>query len=236
MEGDAPADLKEKILLGLTPNEKPVWIGQPVPKLVLLRNSGYFAIAGVGILIGLIWLLVALAPARATVAPPPAPPVQQKAGKKGAPAPVPAPAPAPAQVQAGSTLPPLGVMLVSACFGLVPLVRWRNATRTCYLLTSRRALVLQQTLFGTTKESYSPQEVAAVQRSNSWLLGGHGDLIFRTVYVITTSRSRTGTSSSSVRTIHYGFLAVAQVGEVEKRLRETLIDRYVDKLMQANEL
>ncbi len=29
--GDVPADVKDKLLKGLDANEKPVWIGQPVP-------------------------------------------------------------------------------------------------------------------------------------------------------------------------------------------------------------
>jgi hypothetical protein len=41
-------------------------------------------------------------------------------------------------------------------------------------------------------------------------------------------------SSTSVSTKHYGFLAVARVREVEKLVRETLIDRFVDKLQMAN--
>jgi hypothetical protein len=74
-----------------------------------------------------------------------------------------------------------------------------------------------------------------MRRSNSCLASGSGDLIYKTVHVITTTRNRHG-SNSSVRTIHYGFLAIAQVGEVEKIVRETLIDRFVDKLTQASAL
>jgi hypothetical protein len=112
-------------------------------------------------------------------------------------------------------------------------VHWRAARRTCYALTNRRALVYKEGLFGPTRESYSPLEVAALKRSDSWAVRGSGDLIFRTVQVVSTSRTR-GVSRSSVKTTHYGFLAVAPVGEVERLVRETLIDRFVDKLAQAN--
>ena len=104
------------------------------------------------------------------------------------------------------------------------------------MLTNRRALVHKESLFGSTRESYPPLEVANMRRSNSWLSAGSGDLIFRTVYVISTSRSQTGRFSQSVRTVHYGLLAIAEVAEVEKFVRETLIDRLVDKLTEASVL
>jgi hypothetical protein len=117
----------------------------------------------------------------------------------------------------------------------VPLVRWHTARRTCYALTNRHALVYKESLFGPTRESYTPLEVSAMRRSNSWLVAGTGDLIFRTVQVVTTSRSQ-GRSSTSVKTTHYGYLAIAHIGDVEKLVRETLIDRFVDRLNQASEL
>jgi hypothetical protein len=64
---------------------------------------------------------------------------------------------------------------------------------------------------------------------------GSGDLIFRTVKVISNSGSRSQWTQS-VKTKHYGFLAIAQVRDVEKLVRETLIDRFVDKLNQASSL
>jgi hypothetical protein len=61
-----------------------------------------------------------------------------------------------------------------------------------------------------------------------------GDLIFRSVTVVTTSYNPKGGARSSVRTTHHGFLAVAHVQAVEKLVRETLIDRFVDNLTAAN--
>ena len=81
-----------------------------------------------------------------------------------------------------------------------------------------------------------PLEVSGMRRSDSWVVSGSGDLIFRTVQVISRTQSRPGIFNSGVKTIHYGFLAIAQLGEVEKLVRETLIDRFVDKLQQASAL
>jgi hypothetical protein len=51
--------------------------------------------------------------------------------------------------------------------------------------------------------------------------------------VRTSYSSRTG-SSQSVSTKHYGFLSVAHVKELEKLVRETLIDPFVDRLQTAS--
>jgi hypothetical protein len=221
-DGAVPAELKEKLLAGLDRSEKPVWIGRPLPRLVLLRNGVYLAISGLGILAALIWLAVTLAPARAA-APRPQP------GKKAA-------APAATANPLSNPLPPIGLLVVSAAISAVPLVRWWSATRTAYAITTRRALVYTQGLFGPTRDSYAPLEVSGVRRSNSWLVSGSGDLIFRTVQIISSKRSNTGMWSNSVRTVHYGLLAIPHLDEVEKLLRQTLIDPFVDRLNQAGPL
>jgi hypothetical protein len=218
-DGPVPAGLKDKTLAGLDPNEKPVWIGQPVPRLILLRGGGYFAVGGVGILAAVIWLFVALTPPRAAAPRP-------QAGKQAAP---------PAGRSASIPLLPIGLFIVSAGVAAVPLVRWRTAKRTCYALTNRRALVYKEGLFGPTRESYPPLEVSGMRRSDSWLAAGSGDLIFRTVQVVSRTRTGPGRSSTSVKTSHYGFLAIAHLEEVEHLVRETLIDRFVDKLNQASD-
>jgi len=38
---------------------------------------------------------------------------------------------------------------------------------------------------------------------------------------VSRTQTRPGVSSTKVKTIHYGFLAVAQLGAVEKLVRET---------------
>jgi hypothetical protein len=220
-DGAVPADLKDKLLKSLDANEKPVWIGVPLPNLVLLRSSGYAVAGGIGILASLIWLFTLLTPAKAP--PPP------KTGKPAVAAPA-------SQSTGNLWMLPASLFVVSACFSAVPLFRWRTAKRTCYVLTNRRALVHKESLFGSTRESYPPLEVANMRRSNSWLSPGGGDLIFRTVYVISTARNQTGPFRQSVRTVHYGLLAIAEVAEVEKLVRETLIDRLVDKLTGASVL
>jgi hypothetical protein len=218
-DGSIPTDLREAALAGLDPSEKPVWIGRPVAKLVLLRNGGYLAASAAGILAALAWLYLSVAPAKATPA---------RAGKPAA--------PAAQQVVpgGGSPLPPLVLLAAFAAVSAPALVRWRTAARTCYVLTNRRAMVYREGLFGKTRDSYPPLEVAGMRPSGSWLVAGCGDLIFRTVQVVTYERKQSlFGSNTSIRTIHYGFLAVAQLDEVEKVVRETLVDPFVDKLTSA---
>ncbi len=218
-DGSVPADLKEKALAGLDGNERPVWVGQPVAKLVVLRSGGYVAAGAVGMLVALLWLLATLSPAKTVT-------VRVQRGRQVELVPV--------KQERGSPLLPAGLFLLSLAGPAVAGLRWRAARRTCYVLTNRRALVYKEGLFGPTRESYSPLEVSPMRRSDSWLVAGGGDLIFRTVKVI--KRTGGGIFNTSVRTIHYGFLAVAPVAEVEALVRETLIDRFVDKLNQANAL
>ena len=73
-----------------------------------------------------------------------------------------------------------------------------------------------------------------MRRGDSWLLADGGDLIFRSVTTIRHSTSRHGHSSRSVTRTHYGFLAIARVKEVEKLVRETLIDPFADRLQMAS--
>jgi hypothetical protein len=228
-DGTVPAALKEKVRVDLQPNERLVWIGQPIGSVVFLRSVMYLIVAGFFALVALAWLIGGL---RQTVPPPPPAKVATKAqgGNKAPQAQPTATAPAP-------SIGPLPWILLAVAGGFmaVPVYRWRMAPHSCYALTNRRALVYKHGLLGATRESYSPLEVSAMRRSDSWLSATGGDLIFRTVYVTTFSRNRTGVSSST-RRIDYGFLAIPHVKEVEHLVRETLIDRFVEKLNEASAL
>ncbi len=118
----------------------------------------------------------------------------------------------------------------------MPFVRRYAGRRTCYALTNRRALVYKEGFFGATRASYPPLEVSNMRRSDSWFCKGSGDLIFRTVKVISAARLKPGLLNQGVKTTHFGFLAIPHVHEVEKLVRETLIDRFVDKLNHASAL
>ena len=217
-DGEIPAAIKEKILAELDPKERLVWIAQPVAAIVFRRSLAYLAVGGIVALISLAWLGTGLLPKKQAT------PVA--AGKKGAAPQVKTPPPA------GNPFNSLPIIFLIGSLGgmAVPVVRWKLAQGTCYALTNRRALVYKAGLFGPTRESYSPMEVAQMRRSDSWVFQDGGDLIFRSVTTVTTySKGR-----PSVRTTHYGFLSIAHVKEIDRLVRETLIDRFVDKLQAAN--
>jgi hypothetical protein len=226
-DGPVPADVKEKALAELGPDEQVAWIAQPVPALVFRRSLGYFVGSGCLVLAALYFSLFG---SMVTPKPISNPPAKGKvAGKQQEKTPV-------ANPHATGPLPGLSLIFLGIAAGcaLVPFYRWKMAQGSCYALTNRRALVYKKGLFGPTRESYSPLEVAAMRRADSWVFAEGGDLIFRTVKVVTTTYRSRGGPSSSVRTTHYGFLAIADVKVVEKLVRETLIDRFVDKLTTAN--
>jgi hypothetical protein len=218
-DGLVAADVKTKALTGLDPSEKVVWIGQPVGKLLVIRSLGYAGVGAMLAAVALFWLVLSLAPPKPVVA----------AGQKA-----PAAAAHPANPLANGLMP-AGLLLLSIGLAAVPFIRGYNGGRSLYAITNRRALVYKHGLFGPTRESYPPLEVSKMQRSDAWLQKGCGDLIFRTVHVVSTSRTSTGLKQS-VKTTQYGFLAIRNVRDVEKILRETLIDRFVDKLQQASSL
>jgi hypothetical protein len=203
------ADLKAKVLGNLDASEKVVWLGKPSGKLVILRSLGWVVAGCFPALVAVLWLAIALLPSK------PAP-----TGQKNQPA---------AQSQGPNLVGPGILMLMSLGLMSVPFVRGYFAGRSCYALTTRRALVYRSGLFGPTRESYPPQEVAAMRRSNSWLQGGSGDLIFNSVRVIRRSGSINSLPIFTMKTTHYGFLAIPRIEEVEHLVHDTLIVPFADK-------
>src|ERR1043165_6682674 len=238
--GVVPADIKQKIVAELGLNEMLVWIGQPDVSIVFRRSLGYLIGGGLGVLLGVVLLMGScvgfLSSSASNATAPQKQPVAKggkgASGKQAAPR---APAPAPNHASGLGIFPVIILVIAVGCM-VVPLYRWKMAQGSCYALTNRRAIVHKQGLFGLTRESYSPIEVAAMRRSDSWVASGGGDLIFKSVTVVTTSYNQRGGSSRSVRTTHYGFLSINNVQAVEKLVRETLIDRFVDKLTEAGAL
>jgi hypothetical protein len=214
---DSPiaAELKAKVLGNLDASEQVVWLGQPSGKLLALRSLGYAVVGSFPALVAVIWLAVVLS-AKPTPTPTQKNPAAQSQG-----------------VSFGSLIVPGGLMLLSLGLISVPLARGYFAGRSCYALTTRRALVYRAGLFGPTRESYPPQEVAAMRRSDAWLEAGSGDLIFRSVIVVKRAGSINGLPIPGWKTTNYGFLAIPHVRNVEHIVQETLVDPFVDRFHRA---
>jgi hypothetical protein len=127
-------------------------------------------------------------------------------------------------------------LLILLIMGVVTLLQpfyalWK-AKRTCYVLTNRRCIVwMCQWHGGIRTDNYAPNQLTNLRRADMWFFAkGGGDLIFRSVTVITTTYRQRGPTSTSMREYRYGFLAIERCRDVEKLIRETLLDRLLDKL------
>ncbi len=210
---DVPEELRERIREELTKGERIVWLGQPDPKLVLLKN---LAVSSIAVLV----LLVMTGSGVRRMA----------AG--------------PRDRNGGALLAGIGLLGCAIAVTVPFFQRWK-ATKSCYALTSRRAIVLDRNVIGVPQmTSYNPADLAGMRRREWWFFQEAGDVIFRTKVTITVTdhyarggRGRGfggpgGYMGSSVRksVTHYGFLAVRQPRQVEALIRETLVDPILDKL------
>ena len=112
----------------------------------------------------------------------------------------------------------------------VPFISLWKAGRTCYALTSRRAIVWQAGLFGGVEmENYNPARLANMWRRDNWIFArGGGDLVFRSVRTITVTTGKHGGVSQNAT--YYGFMAIMDLRKVERLVRELLVDKVIDRL------
>jgi hypothetical protein len=210
-DGPIPEEIKEKAIAELGTNERLVWMGKPADGIVLRRNLAWLAGGGVVALGCLLWITGAIGFKE----------VQQ-------------PGRPPAAAPTRNNGPAILLLLISLGVISVPGFRLLAARRTGYALTNRRALVFKGGVFGSSRESYPPSELIEMHRSDSWIAPGGGDVIFRSVTVITTSRNQEGKLSKSSRTIHYGFLSIYNPQDVERLIRETLVTPVHGKVIVAD--
>jgi hypothetical protein len=199
---EVPEKYKQRIEDELSKGERLIWCGQPSRRIVVIRSLIYTAIGAIVALSALVFALVNMMGRGAHV---------------------------------GNALMGgfIGVM-VGIPLMLTPLWRLWKAGRTCYVLTSRRCIVWRCEWYGgVTMDNYSPAQLTNMFRRDMWLFGnGGGDVVFRTLTIITTTHYRRGGTSTSMQTYLYGFLAVENVRDIERLVRETLVDKLVDKLTE----
>jgi hypothetical protein len=106
----------------------------------------------------------------------------------------------------------------------------KQAARGWYAVTDRRAIVFHISIFGSSGKAtaYTPSELRGMRTQRSWFQNGAGDVIFRTEIheTHTTYRNRrTGATRTEVSrsVLHYGFLGVENVREVESVIHEVLL-------------
>jgi hypothetical protein len=201
-----PPELEARIRQELTQGEQLIWGGQPSPRVTRMRALGAM---GVCLLLALFGGVLAAAALVLRNGPP---------------------------AESWPLFVGLGLfVLVSlGCMCLAPGMKKRQAARTAYAITNRRALVHRPGIFGNVAmDSYGPVQLQQMVRRDWWLVKGAGDLIFATEkrLQVTTTRGRYGSSSTArEKIIHYGFLGIDDPVAVEKLLREVLVNPLVDKI------
>jgi hypothetical protein len=130
-----------------------------------------------------------------------------------------------------------GLFLVISVAGifLAPAMQRKVDAGTYYIVTNRRAIVHKPGWFGEgSVDSYTPAQLQNMVRRDSWFIRGAGDLVFHSErQLVVTSRSgRYGGTSVRERIIRYGFLGIDNPGEVEKIVRQVLVDPLVDKYLR----
>jgi hypothetical protein len=114
----------------------------------------------------------------------------------------------------GSLFPLFGVPFVCVGLGMLlsPIWTYRRATRTIYAITDRRALTIETDPLGrVTTHSFEPPHLTIVTRMQR--ADGTGNLVFR--------REHRGAGRNH-RMVDIGFLAVADVREVEDHIRQLI--------------
>ena len=125
---------------------------------------------------------------------------------------------------AGVVLGPIAFVLIVG--GLVfPFLNRRRYDRTAYALTDRRALVWDCDWMARPRfKDYGPEDVAAYSKMQfSQRPDAVGHILF--------AREVTGQVGTGKVFRSHGFFYVAGVPQLEKLIRENLIDAYTDRLL-----
>jgi DNA-directed RNA polymerase subunit RPC12/RpoP len=122
----------------------------------------------------------------------------------------------------------------------IPLVAVARKGFSLYVVTDRRAIVLERKLFGLQQTDYLPKDLGNVRVSGSWFVRGGGSLIFRTEEVfnwmslIGNSKNAGTPYDNRYKTIYYGFLNIDGVKDAERLLREALLDPAASRRKKGN--
>lgn len=194
-----PADLEGRVRSELQEGERVLWFGQPLTGTPIRMGVLVALVAGLPSLVfGLVWFVMTSG-------------MLSLFGfeVKGKPVGFPAFA---------ICLSLFGLPIVLVGLGLMaaPYWFWRQARRTCYAVTDRRAILWTAgKVAGWSIRSYPPDSLAKLHRVEK--SDGSGDLVFEEQVSIT------GDDQQTARTVQRGFMGIENVHEVEKLLRRALL-------------
>jgi len=132
----------------------------------------------------------------------------------------------------GLLLGGLFILLIGSAFTAAPwLVSLTGKYRAVYVLTTRRALIWEAVTRMRNEEmfsSYLVPQLVKMERRESALVKGAGDLVFGERIVVRSSGGSSGGTRREKQPV--GFLKMDDVRTVEKMIRETLLDERTDAL------
>lgn len=180
-----PPKLRQLVQTELQSDETILWSDTPVARFFTAKSTGVFLFAILWTLFSLSWIAGA-------------------SGYK-----------IPSLNGPDGLFPLLGVPFVIVGIGMLayPLVNYRNAFKSCYVLTDRRALTFEPEWTRTTIRSFTPRQLTIVYRKEA--RDGTGDVIF--------NAKRWNTHDGKSHSEEIGFLSIAKVREVESMLK-TMVD------------
>jgi hypothetical protein len=192
-----PDDLDTFVRAELTVGERPLWVGQPLPRR-FMRSSIPLVLFGIPwTAFALFWVATASG--------------MLFGGER------------PNQAGVGwffSCFPLFGVPFVLIGFAMLgsPVWAYRRARRTCYAVTDQRAVVWSAGWLGSVEvRSFRPADLGSMTRRE--YADGSGDLIFEEF--VTTSRDGDGGVHS--HRLERGFIGIDNVREVEEVVRRALL-------------
>lgn len=178
-----PRDLRSQVELELQPGERVVWAGQPIPGRLARGSLGIVLFGIPWTAFSIFWVTMAA-----------------KGISKSNAGPI------------GWLFPLFGVPFILIGIGMLSSPYWarRNATRTAYVITDRRAIIFQARLRGgVSVRSFEPSVLKDLNRTQ--LTDGSGDLTFAQEL----QRGAKGRYYYS----NIGFQAVRDVKAVEEMVR-----------------
>lgn len=127
----------------------------------------------------------------------------------------------------GEVVMPVPIVFILIGIGAmcIPVLHFVAAKGTVYALTTKRAIVILQKIVGQEHRFYKPSDLVFMQVEDLPNRYGAGHLVFQSEKTVNSSQDQAGNISESESTKNYGFLAIDGVGEIEKLVRKTLLNK-----------
>lgn len=207
---ELPENLAEQVKEQLQGKERLLWVGQPHPKLMMIRAIPVVIVGVIMLIVGVIVPFLMKSPGGA--------------GMDGM------------SILIGLGVGGVGIIVLTAPIW----AKKKALKTVYALTNRRALIWKAGFLWGYDFEEYSAAEMTGMKRQNSWFVKGAGDLVFKEekhITTTTTGAGRTrhggynpGHTTTSVQIIQHGFMALKDVAEVDKLIRREIIEKVMRAL------